>query len=157
MNNPKSNGVVTAGVNLTFNYGVGEMASRFLIALRDEQRIYGARCSDCGRVLVPARGYCPRCGSETTDWLEVGPAGTLAGYATVHQVEPHHPLPAPFAYGLFRLDGADVNLIHLLGEIPLDSIEPGLRVEAVFAQNRTGHILDIAYFKPVEGENVNTF
>ncbi len=154
--NPKSNAVVTAGVNLTFSYAAGETASRFLIALRDERRIYGTHCSDCGRVLVPARSYCARCGVETSDWLEVGPAGLLVGHTIVQRPEANHPLPAPFAYGLIRLDGADVNLVHLLGQIPLDSIESDLRVEAVFAQERSGHILDIAYFKPVEGLDVNT-
>ncbi|MFQ5613760.1 MAG: Zn-ribbon domain-containing OB-fold protein [Anaerolineae bacterium] len=139
---------IVAGVNLAFNYAAGETASRFLIALRDERRIYGRRCPDCGRVLVPARSFCPRCGVETADWVEVGPAGTLTAFTVVHQPEPYHPLPAPFAYGLIRLDGADVELVHLLGETPVDSIKVGMRVEAVFAAERMGSICDIAYFRP---------
>jgi len=55
----------------------------------------------------------------------------------------------PLIYGLIRLDGADTNFVHLLGEIDPAAIEIGMRVEAVFKEERGGSILDIAYFKPI--------
>lgn len=130
-----SDDFITAGVNLEFRYAAGETASRFLVALRDEGRIYGARCPRCQRVLVPARSFCPRCGVDTAVWLEVGPAGTLIAAAP------------PF--GLIRLDGADTNLVHRLSPGPWRA---GRRVEAVFAGKRAGSINDIACFGPVTKE-----
>ena len=144
------NGFIAAGVSLEFSYAAGETASRFLVALRDEQKIFGTRCPACARVLVPARSFCPRCSVETTDWVEVGPAGALVAFALIERAASHHPRPAPFAYGLIRLDGADVNFVHLIGGAPLDSLAVGMRVAPVFATARVGSILDIAYFKPVE-------
>ncbi len=130
-------GFVVAGVNLAFSYAAGEAASRFLAALRDEQRIYGARCPHCRRVLAPARGFCPRCGVDTEEWIEVGPGGTLTAFAAQDgQV-----------YALIRLDGADTNLVHVLGGVELDVWRVGMRVEPVFAEERTGAICDIAYFQ----------
>ncbi|MBI4672090.1 MAG: hypothetical protein HY741_10550 [Chloroflexi bacterium] len=41
---------------------------------------------------------------------------------------------------------ADTALVHFIGEA--DTPRIGLRVVAVFAESRRGHILDIAYFKP---------
>lgn len=137
---------ITAGVNLQFKYAAGKAASRFLAALRDEQAIYGTRCPACRRVLVPARSFCPRCGCETTGWLAVGPAGTLVAFAA--DPLPAHP-PAPsLPLALIRLDGADTALVHRIGEANPDALFVGQRVTAVFAEARSGTILDIAYFKP---------
>lgn len=134
MDNEKmSDDFIEAGVNLEFRYAVGETASRFLTALRDERKIYGTRCPQCQRVLVPARSYCPRCCVETAVWLEVGSTGTLIAFAP------------PFA--LIRLDGADNNLVHRLGGTSPNTWQTGMKVEAVFAAERTGSINDIVHFR----------
>ncbi len=132
-----TNELVSVGVNLQFSYAAGEAASRFLVALRDQKKIYGTRCPECRRVLVPARSFCPRCFVATREWIEVGPAGTLIAVA------PAQPLPIV----LIQLDGADTALAHRIGETSAPCV--GLRVTAVFAETRAGSILDIAYFKPL--------
>jgi len=137
---------VVAGVNLSFKYAAGEAASRFLIALRDEKKILGARCPSCQRVLVPARSFCPRCFVETSGWIEVGPAGTVIAFAPLSPLPLGEGLGVRVAFALIHLDGADTALAHFIGEV--DSPRIGLRVIAVFAESRRGHILDIAYFKP---------
>lgn len=137
----------TAGVNLSFNYAAGEAASRFLIALRDKKKIMGTRCPSCQRVLVPARSFCPRCFVDTSDWVEVGPAGTLVALAPASRLQG---APTTLPIGLIRLDGADTSLVHFIGEADFDALRIGLRVVAVFAESRSGHILDVAYFKPTE-------
>ncbi len=48
---------------------------------------------------------------------------------------------------LIRLDGADTAFVHFVGET--DAPRIGSRVVAVFAETRSGSILDIAYFKPL--------
>jgi len=136
----------TAGVNLTFNYAAGKAASRFLAALRDEQKIYGTRCPACRRVLVPARSFCPRCFVGTSEWIEVGPAGTLVALASASA--PSSFILHPSSFALIRLDGADTSLAHFIGEADFDALRIGQRVSAVFAGTRRGSILDIAYFQP---------
>lgn len=145
-----SSGFVIAGVSIPFSYAAGRTASRFLTELRDRCRIYGTRCPRCGRVLVPARSFCPRCQVATDEWVEVGPGGTLRGFAVVHQHRPYHPLAAPFAYGLIRLDGADTDLLHLVSGVPMEALKVGMRGRLVFRPQRTASILDIAYFAPEE-------
>jgi len=130
--------VIEEGVSLTFRYAAGKIASRFLAALRDERRIYGSGCPRCQRVLVPARSLCPRCGVDTETWVEVGPGGTLMAFAARNGK----------VFGLIRLDGASTDLVHLLGGAEMGIWRIGMRVEAVFAPKRRGHILDIACFRP---------
>lgn len=161
ISNLQSLSSITAGVNLTFNYAAGEAASRFLIALRDEKRIYGTRCPRCGRVLVPARSFCSRCYTDTSEWVEVGPRGTLIAYTPFPQpcsgdrksADPLLPKGEGrrenYGLALIHLDGADTNILHLLSATLLNSLAAGTRVEAVFAEKRSGSVLDIAYFRPV--------
>lgn len=178
-NEPMMNGFVTAGVNLQFHYAAGEAASRFLIALRDERKIYGTRCAECRRVLVPARSFCPRCFAETREWVEVGPSGTLVACADLTPQRPSLPsTPLRFVQdgkgakarspllvvpALSTAKGEGQGERSVLALIRLDGADTalvhrigetsapcvGLRVIAVFAETRAGSILDIAYFKPL--------
>jgi uncharacterized OB-fold protein len=55
----------------------------------------------------------------------------------------------PFAYGIILLDKASTGLLHLLGEVDIGEIKSGMRVEAVFKDERTADIMDIQYFRPI--------
>jgi uncharacterized OB-fold protein len=69
----------------------------------------------------------------------------------MRKAEPRlHTLPVPFGYGVIFLDGADTGFLHLLYEYDEAQLAEGLRVEPVFADERTGHMLDIKYFRPVK-------
>lgn len=141
--------VLEGKVDLPFSYSAGRTASRFFIELRDKQRIMGKRCSRCKKVIVPAQLFCNECFSETEEWVEVGPEGTLVTFTVVYRKENHHPKEVPLAYGIIKLDGADTSIVHLLGEVDPAQIEHGMRVQAVFSEKRRGSILDIECFHPV--------
>ena len=52
---------------------------------------------------------------------------------------------------MIRLDGAsEGGFLHKLGEVAPDDVRIGMEVEAVWkpVEERTGSILDIAYFRP---------
>ncbi len=135
-------------VSLPFSYSAGRTASRFFVELRDNQRIMGKKCPQCRRVIVPAQLFCKDCFVDTTEWVEVGPGGTLISFTVVYRTQPHHPAETPFAYGIIKPDGADTSLVHLLGEIDPADIKHGMRLRAFFREERGGSILDIAYFRP---------
>jgi uncharacterized OB-fold protein len=59
------------------------------------------------------------------------------------------PLEPPYALGVIKLDGASSGFVHLLGEVEPDELRVGMRMKAVFSEERTGGYLDIKYFKPV--------
>ena len=148
--------VIEGKVNLPFSFTAGRTASRFFIELRDRGKIMGTRCPECRRVIVPAQLFCKECFVKTDEWVEVGPLGTLTNFTVVYRPAPHHPMETPFAYGIIKLDGADTSLVHFLGEVDPAGIEPGLRLEPVFNSDRTGTILDIAYFKPANDKRSNS-
>jgi uncharacterized OB-fold protein len=50
---------------------------------------------------------------------------------------------------VIRLDGASSGgFLHRLGEVRPEDVAIGMEVEAVWAEERSGSILDIAYFRP---------
>ena len=141
--------VITSKIVLPFSYAAGRTASRFFTELRDNQRIMGKMCPKCSRVIVPPRKICGKCFAETSEWVEVGNKGTLIAHTVVYKAMSHLPKGTPLAYGIIKLDGADTNIVHFLGEVDPKKIKLGMRVQAVFREKREGSILDIDYFKPI--------
>lgn len=130
-------------------YSAGAVGSRFLIELRDRKRIMGTRCPTCNRVYVPARSICKDCLGQLDEWVEVSDRGTVLTYATDYEAKPTQPVKPPIVYGIIKLDGADTGLVHMLGEADPEQLRIGMKVQAVFREEREGSILDIKYFKPI--------
>lgn len=133
-----------------YTCSAGPIRSRFLLYLRDQQKIMGTRCSICGRVYVPARPLCLQCYEDMGEWVEVSKRGVLETYTILYQKSPVIPEKGPYAIGVIKLEGADTGLVHRLGEADFSQIRIGMRLEAVFAKLRKGDIRDILYFRPVD-------
>ncbi|MGA2517389.1 MAG: Zn-ribbon domain-containing OB-fold protein [Thermodesulfobacteriota bacterium] len=132
-----------------YRHYAGPVRSKFLAELRDNKRIMGTKCPVCNRVYLPARPTCFVCFGQLYEWVEVSNKGTLVTYTVVHQKEPTYPLDTPFVYGIVRLDGADTGLAHIISEVDPEHLRIGMRLEAVFKEERQGSILDIKYFRPL--------
>jgi len=133
--------ILEGSIRLPFTYAAGVVGSRFLAALRDTKVILAAHCPDCGIVSCPARSFCPECGANVDDLVEVGPGGTVQAWTA---------MPGNAMFGLFRLDGADTALVHRLLDDEA-TWEPGARVAARFARERVGSINDIEGFEHPRG------
>ena len=46
------------------------------------------------------------------------------------------------------LDGADIGIFHLVQEVPAEEVHMGMRVEAVWDDERRPTLESISYFKP---------
>jgi len=130
-------------LQVPYNYSAGRAASRFLAALRDEKKIYAIVCKRCNIVYCPPRSVCGRCFEGLSHWKEVGPYGVVRNFTRVEYTEDVHPA-TPLVPALIELDGADTLFPHLI--IDTEDVKTGDRVRPVFAENRTGHILDMAGF-----------
>ena len=141
--------VQQTALSIPYAWAAGDHATRFYREIAENRKIFGARCPECRRVLAPARKACSRCFADTTEWVEVGPGGVVKSFTVVHYAEPLiQPWSPPFAFGLIQLDGADTAFIHLIAGVELQHLKTKMRVEAVFAEEPKGNILDINYFKP---------
>jgi uncharacterized OB-fold protein len=138
-------------LQVPFNYSAGPVASKFLISLRDDQKILGIRCEKCGIVYLPPRSSCGKCLSELNNWVVLSGRGRIESFTVVNYKEPTHPSDRdPLIIAVIKLEGADTGLTHLIGEAEEKDLRVGVKVEPVFRGHRQGNILDIKYFRPVK-------
>lgn len=139
--------------DIEYDYSAGETASYFLRTLRDKEQILGKQCPECERVLVPPRGFCERCFTDTEDWVEVGPDGRIESFTVVPEDLGTGP-DAPFALAYVQLDGADTAMVNLIEGLDLndpdkaaEQLAVGTRVTAIFEpkDEREARITDFHY------------
>ncbi len=142
-------------IRLPYELAYGATWTRFFNGM-EQKKIYGNQCPKCGRVLVPARSFCPRCFVDMGDWIEVAQEGTVIAWVYTNYKYYGMPTEPPFIGALIRLDGTDVNFLHLLGGFDLSNfdecrkiVKNGMKVKAVWNDERKGHIMDLKYFKPL--------
>ncbi|MEW5723146.1 MAG: Zn-ribbon domain-containing OB-fold protein [Thermodesulfobacteriota bacterium] len=142
-------------VRLPYRLAYGRTWTRFFEGLKEE-KIYGTRCPKCGRVLVPARTFCPRCFVDLDEWVECAQEGVVVAWCLTNYRYFAQPIEPPFISALIRLDGTDCNFLHLIGGFEMTDLEAvrakvknGLRVRAVWEEEKLGGILDIKHFEPV--------
>lgn len=138
---------MNARVAIPMKWATGKAIGRFLTELRDNRKIWGLRCPKCHWVMVPPQDYCGRCFVDADEWVELSDQGTLVTYTIVYEAFPEQPFDPPYVCGLIQLDGADTALLHFIRGEDLDKISCGLRLQAVWREEREGTILDISYFK----------
>ena len=104
-------------------------------------------------MIVPPTEYDPVTSETLGDdrFVEVGQAGVVTTWASVHQPRERHPLQHPFAWALVRLDGADTGLLHAVDAGDESRMATGMRVKVRWRDERVGEIQDIACFVPEEG------
>lgn len=142
-------------IHLPYELAYGATWTRFFEGLK-EMKIFGTRCNKCERVLVPARSFCPHCFVDTDEWVEVKQEGTLVAWCYTNYRYFGMPTEPPFIGALIRLDGTDVNFLHLVGGFDIGDfdnavkvVKNGMKLKAVWSEDRKGHIMDIRYFKPL--------
>jgi uncharacterized OB-fold protein len=145
---------VPGTIPVRHRYTPGVAGSVFFEALRDRGVILGSRCECCSYTYVPACLFCERCFAELAADVELGPGGTLRSFTIGFVGVEGEPLDVPVTLGLVQLDGADACMLHFVLDMSDEPLEIGERVEAVLRppDRRTGSILDIEGFRPIEAE-----
>jgi uncharacterized OB-fold protein len=146
---------ITCMADMPYSYHAGYYYSRFLKELRDNKRIVGVKCPGCGKVYVPPRIVCRDCFVRMEEYVTVTSEGTLLAYTVTNFVYTDtttgEPKKIPYTAAYVKLDGADSNIVHCLDETDETKIKAGMRVRAVFSEERTGdYFHDIDHFEIVD-------
>jgi uncharacterized OB-fold protein len=123
--------------------------SPFFLALRDEKKVLGCKCQECGLVRVPPfLTHCPDCNFAPTEFVEVEQVGVMIStppityFATSLFAD-----MAPYGRGRVLLNGADtalsVNLYTTSGILVPGIIKKDTEVKIVFRDERIGEVSDI--------------
>ena len=73
-----------------------------------EGRLVFKKCLDCGYVQFPPRHVCPKCWSESAEWMTSRGVGKVPSFAVVHRAPtPEHAAKVPYVLAMIEvLDGA---------------------------------------------------
>ena len=134
-------------VGSRYTFGLG--GEKFFRALKDEGKLMGSLCPQCGITYAPARVFCERCLSELTEWTDLGLTGELQTFTFLFVDYEGAPLDEPELVGFVKF--GDGGIVHKLEADP-DELEIGMKMEAVLksTSERVGSILDIQHFKPAK-------
>ena len=123
---------------------LGKVLTRFFTGLRAGE-ICGIKAAD-GRVLMPPQEYDPATGAELSEFVSLSDRGVVTSWSWISEPRAVHPLTTPFAWALIQLDGADTSFVHVVSVDSPERMKPGMRVRAVWAEERVGYITDITSF-----------
>lgn len=142
---------IKCAADMPYSYHAGFYYSRFLKELRDNKRIVGVKCPCCGKVYVPPRMVCRDCFVTMEEFVPVSDQGALLAFTVTKfdytDTTTGEPKRIPYTAAYIRLDGADSNIVHCLDETDEKKLRAGMRVQAVFSDNRTGdYFHDIDHF-----------
>ncbi|MDH2427913.1 OB-fold nucleic acid binding domain-containing protein [Sphaerisporangium sp. TRM90804] len=139
---------MAAPIRTEYRVRPGQSLARFLRGVGDGVFVAG-RCARCDKVYVPYRTTCPECGSTIDEERELPGTGTVTTFAINNLPDPRAP-EVPFVSAYIQLDGADVPMIALLGDVPAHQARQGMRVRAVWVppEERTASMTDIRWFAP---------
>ncbi len=145
--------------NFDFNVTTGETYGRFFNGLK-EKKLLGNKIGESS--YFPPKPFCSRTLKSEAELLESDGIGIIEAF-TIYNDEinmVNYPQNAsipktPFVLGVIKIGNSDHCLLHFLSgfgesdikELP-DKIKVGMKVKPVWAEERTGGILDIKYFEP---------
>jgi uncharacterized OB-fold protein len=143
-------------IALDYTYTAGTASSTFLRGLK-RGRIIGQACPECGKVYVPPRGSCPRCGVATEGEVPVEETGTITTFTVVHLPIPGSELEPPFVAAFILLDGADQTALHLVSGCDPHEVRIGMRVAARWKPEEEWDYSfeNIRYFEPTGEPDVS--
>jgi uncharacterized OB-fold protein len=138
--------------NAEYAWDAGVAIGRYLRELK-AGRLFGVRCDECQRIVIPPRNFCEWCFLPMDNWVHLPDTGTVNTFSLCYVTWDMQYLEEPQIPAVIDIDGTrpSVGIMHMLGEVKPDDVKIGMKVQAVWkpAEEREGSILDIKYFKPV--------
>ncbi len=133
-------------------FATGPVMGKWFAGLR-EKKFLANKCPQCRRTQIPPREICAVCRVRVTEFVELGPAGTVTNYDIVYFASPD-PLTGavrdtPYAGIYMMLDGASESeaFASELKKEDISRIKVGARVRPVWADKPTGSFRDVLCFE----------
>jgi len=130
--------------------------SAFFLALKNEKRLLGCKCTKCGIVRVPPfLTHCPDCNFAPTEMIEVEQVGIMNSTPPItYFATSLFQHMAPYGRGRVIFRGADtaisINLYTTTGILVPGIITKGTEVKLIFRDERIGEMTDVFCVPAVE-------
>ncbi|TNE84015.1 MAG: DNA-binding protein [Deltaproteobacteria bacterium] len=138
-----------APVHAEYTVAAGATTAEFLRGILRKE-LNGRRCPSCDKIYIPPRGSCPLCGVRTSEVVPLAQKGTVTTFSIIRIPFEGQVLEPPYAAAHVLLDGADVPLLHIVGDCDVDDVRMGMRVEAVWVEDLQPTLASVRYFRPID-------
>jgi len=134
---------------INYIYSTGEL-SKFFIEIRDNEKLFGTRCTKCGFGYFPPRIYCGRCYAPC-EWEEISGKGEIVTGTITHFGVSNFTSRPKTTIAFIKVDGMDQLIRHTIlmsdEDCIMENIKQGTRVRVEFKpqEQREGKITDF-YF-----------
>lgn len=130
-----------------FFASAGELTP-FYTELKENARLMGTKCPECGSVYFWPRSWCHDCYVDC-DWVEVSGKGELTVFSRVEVSLSEIQTEVPFYQGGVHLEGVRYATVVIIRPESFEDLYVGMPMKAEFlpADERTGRPRDI-YFVP---------
>ena len=147
--------MIVTPVRCEYNFTPGMASQKFLRAM-EKGKIVGQACDGCGKVYIPPRGACGKCGRPTSREVELKNTGTVVRFSIIRVPSANIAVELPYVGASIVLDGADISIITLIQGCAYDEVRIGMRVEAVWRpESEWGPTLNnISHFVPLDEPDV---
>ena len=141
--------LITNDAMYTFYQRTKGEFSPFFLAIRDEKKLLGCKCSKCSLVRVPPfLTHCPDCNFAPVELIEVEQVGIMNTTPPItYFATSLFQDMAPYGRGRVIFKGADtamsVNLYTTTGILVPGMIKKGTEVKLVFRDERIGEMTDV--------------
>ncbi|MBN2491254.1 MAG: thiolase domain-containing protein [Planctomycetes bacterium] len=143
---------------LTYSWDNGYALTTYLDGFK-KGKIRASQCSQCNRMMIPARDFCEKCQLQVvSDYFDLPDTGTVETFTLSHVNWASLPLPEGQVkiFAVVSIDGAtdQMGLCHWLDEVDPKDVKIGMRVKAVWKPEaeREGTVTDLRYFRPIKPE-----
>jgi uncharacterized OB-fold protein len=134
---------------INYIYSTGEL-SKFFKEIRDNERLFGTRCTKCGFGYFPPRIYCGKCYAPC-EWEEISSKGQIVTGTITHFAVSTFTNRPKTTIAFIKMDDMDQLIRHTVimndEDCILENVKQGTRVKVKFKpkEEREGKITDF-YF-----------
>ncbi|HUX98905.1 MAG TPA: Zn-ribbon domain-containing OB-fold protein [Candidatus Deferrimicrobium sp.] len=138
-------------MDIHYIYSVGEL-TKFFKEVRDNEKLFGTRCTKCGFGFFPPRLNCQKC-YASCEWVELSGKGEIEAGTLIYFAVSNFGDKVPLTIAFIKMDEMDMAIRHTVvmkqEDKKMENLKKGTRVRVQFKpkNEREGRITDF-YFVP---------
>ncbi len=115
----------------------------------DESKIFGTKCSNCGKIYFPPKVVCRACSSEAKEFVRLPNSATLINFVNNYGANNGKKKKDKTIYGLIQVDNSDTRFMLPIMNAKKKDLSKGMKIKPVFVRNPKDQTQYIAGFEPI--------
>lgn len=96
-----------------------------------EKRLMAAKCSECGKIMLPPKPMCTKCLSTKLKWIELEGAAKLLSYTVIHVAPEKFQNLTPYSVGIMELKSG-LRLPGMICDVTPEELRVGMKLKICF-------------------------